>query len=121
MSAPVSPLASPGFFDSGFAIPFRLQSGLSLLSYNRERSGVRESDLSENLTVKLNLRFCESLNELAVGESVQASCRVDTNDPETTEITLFSPTIAVRELQSFLDCSLSKLETSVTTTTKSFR
>jgi hypothetical protein len=98
-----------------------LQSGLGLLSYNRKRCWVRESDLSQHLSVELDLSFRKSTDELAVGKAVQARSRVDSNDPETTEISLLSATISVRELQRFLYSSLSELETSVTTTAVSFR
>jgi hypothetical protein len=98
-----------------------LQSGLGLLSYHRERSWIRESDLSQHLSVEVDLSVCEPTDELAVRETVQARSSIDSNDPETTKITLLSATISVGKLQRLLYGSLRKLETSVTTTAVSFR
>jgi hypothetical protein len=39
------------------------------------------------------------LDELAVAKTVDSRCGVDTNDPETTEITLLGATVAVRKLK----------------------
>src|SRR5439155_8018507 len=81
----------------------RLGYGLGLfrdLGQTRERLLVADGEVGQDLPVDFDLRDFQSADERAVGEPVKPGGRVDANEPESPEITLFRPAIPIRELET---------------------
>ena len=66
-----------------------------------ERVHVGYRDFSEHLAVDRDVRFCELIDESAVGHSAHTRRSVDTNDPELAHVALFRTAVCVRMLESF--------------------
>ena len=54
------------------------------------------SDFSQNLTVKVDLRFIQASDELAVSDAMATSRGIDTRNPQATEHALFIAAVAVK-------------------------
>ena len=71
--------------------------------------GVKDSDLSETLSVQLNICLVQAIDQIAVRDASHAARRVDSRDPQLSEFPLadFSVTesILARPNQRFLDSS----------------
>ena len=80
-----------GAVDFGFV----LFNPLLYLSYDSlESLGVVNSEVSENLTVDLDACLVQQTHQLAVAETLQTSCSVDTLDPKSAESALLVATVA---------------------------
>jgi hypothetical protein len=53
--------------------------------------------LGELLSIQFDVGFDQSIDELAVANSVHPRCCVDTNDPQSSKITTLSSTISIRK------------------------
>src|SRR5579863_636549 len=96
MSAPAAAGASSQ--DSGDA-----ESGFRLLRDGAKRRRVVYGDVREHLAVDFNTGLGEAVDDAAVAQPVNTGGSVDTRDPQSAELTLFLPTIAIRVLASLDD------------------
>jgi hypothetical protein len=64
----------------------------------------------KNLSIQLDVRLVQAIDQLAISQIVHSSGSIQTNDPEPTEVTSFAAAISVRKLASsikrFLRCSV---------------
>ena len=67
----------------------------NLVADSLERCGIVHGEVSENLTVDFHTSLVDEAHQLAVGQSFQTCCSVDTLDPEGAEIALFLLAVAV--------------------------
>jgi hypothetical protein len=87
--------------------------GQSLLrrSHNdTETCGIVHCHLGQLLSIDLNLGQQQTMDELAVTETMHARSRVDANDPKSSEVPSFSATVTVRKAtctyEIFFGCSV---------------
>jgi hypothetical protein len=80
-----------------------LELGLGLLNDDRKPLGVDNGELRENLAVKPDLGFFQSVHEAAVRKTVYAGCCIDSSNPESTEIALLNLAVAEGVIQSTVD------------------
>jgi len=64
--------------------------------------GIVDGEIGEHLTIQLDSGFFEAIHEPAVGEAIRSGGRVDSGDPERTEVTLSDTSIAVSVLEGSL-------------------
>jgi hypothetical protein len=64
---------------------------------------VVHGQISQDLAVEFDVVGVELAHQLAVGQSVHASTRVDTGDPQGAEVALFSAAVTVGVTKGFFD------------------
>src|SRR4051794_868847 len=62
-----------------------------------------DGDVRQNLAVEVRARGLEAGDQTAVGQPVQTSGGVDAHDPQTAELALLLPPVAVGVVESFVD------------------
>src|SRR5215204_2709411 len=80
----------------GFRIRLSGRGLPGLLGKASERLGVADGDVREDLAVELDAGLLQAVHELAVRHALLARRGVDANDPETAEVALLVPAVAVR-------------------------
>src|SRR5262252_2469343 len=74
------------------------EGGLCLLRQSAERRRVVHGDVGEHLAVDLDASLVQSVDDAAVGKSVDSGGGVDARDPQRAEFALVLPPVAVRIL-----------------------
>src|SRR5437879_4577866 len=86
-----------------------VQRGARLVDERRKRLGIVDREIREDLPVHFDARELQPVHQRAVGHVVLMRARVDTQDPEATEVALLVLAIAVRVLPATLDGFLRRL------------
>jgi hypothetical protein len=68
------------------------------------------SNIGENLAVNLDLSLVQAIDQAAVRQAVQTCGRIDTRDPQLTELTFALAAVTVRVLASLNNSLLGCLE-----------
>ena len=76
---------------------------LYFIYYSFESIGVVHGQIGQHLTVQFDIGFVELSHKLAIRHPVLASTRVDTRDPQLTEVAFLSTTIAVSIQPTFFN------------------
>jgi hypothetical protein len=79
-----------------FLFLLRRRSGFGLLREQGECGGVRDGDVRQNFAIKIHAGSLEAMNQLAVGDAVQARGGADALNPQPAILTLFYATVAKR-------------------------
>src|SRR3954468_1893998 len=80
-----------------------VQRGARLFDERRKRGGIVDRQIREDLPVHFDARELEAVHERVVVHVVLVRARVDTGDPEATEVALLVLAIAVRVLPAAFD------------------
>ena len=67
-------------------------------------------DIGQHLAVDLHLGTVHSIDQAAVGQTVQTRCRIDPRNPERSELALALATVPIRVLACLDDSLLGCLE-----------
>ena len=71
------------------------ESCLSLLNERSKTCCICNCDIRKNLTVKLDACLLKAVHESGVAHVIKTACSVDTNDPESSELSLLISSVTV--------------------------
>ena len=105
------------------AAPFLFQLQIRFSGFNQsgEASRIIHGDVSQNLAVQLAAGLLQTVHETAVRNVIQMACRIDTGDPQTTEISLFLTAADIGISHGVHDSSLCTLVLFGTSTIEALR
>ena len=75
-------------------------STLRCIHNTGETGGINHCHLGQHFAVQAHISFFEATDQTAVAHSIQASCSIDSRNPQTTEITLAPAPVAVSVAES---------------------
>ena len=79
------------------------ESGFRLLRDRAKSLGIVYSDIREHLAIDLNSGLGEAVDDAAIAQPVDAGRRVDTGDPQSAELALLRPPVAIGVLAGLDD------------------
>jgi hypothetical protein len=86
------------------------QTGFRLFSNRTESFRIMHRDIREHFAVYLDLSQIQTIDQAAIGQSVQTSSRIDARDPQCAELALALTTIPVGVLAGLDNGLLGGLE-----------
>ena len=87
-----------------------LEPGLGGLGNGTKRIRIMHSDICQHFTVNGNICKIQTVDQTAVGQTVQPCGRVDASDPQCAKLALALPTIAIGVLAGLDDSLFGSLE-----------